>query len=135
MNDKLASLLANIFLLLTILLICYFVPFNYHFKIGIFIALIPTIAICLYFWQPFEMGKERLSFWIKFLLFGIIWSFVGLVVASLIYRVSLLKLLQFDSSAWGKIRYLGILGMGPFFAVISAVSILRIALLRRMKRK
>jgi len=114
---------------IVVFLLCY-LPQKYFLKFGeiVIVLFLFYIPLCMYFWQPSESGKEKLNYWCWFMLFSIAWTFIGIFIGSLRYRVPYFSVLRLKLTTWQKMGYLGILAMGPLFLLLSFLSLIRCAL-------
>ena len=87
--------------------------------------MIVVLLICFYFWQPQESGKEKMVYWVWITVLGVVWTFAGLWIGSLIYPASYLGLLTLQSADWEALGWMGPLVIGPFAAVLGLVSVMR----------
>jgi hypothetical protein len=115
---------SGVFLLCAVAAV-YCSPFEPQTKIALCALSIILLLGCFYLWQPQEGGKEKLGFWVRFSVFGVAWTFVGLYVGSVIYRVSYVGLLTFQAAAWEGLGWMGPLAIGPFLVVLGLVCIMR----------
>jgi len=122
-----------VFLLCAIPAICYS-PFEPKTRIALGALSIVVLLMCFYFWQLQEKGKEKMDYWVWCTVFGVGWTFVGLWIGALIYRVSYLDLLALQSTAWEGLGWMGPLAIGPFLVLLGLVSILRKGILKLLNK-
>ena len=128
-----ANGVASIVFLLSAITAIYHTPFEPKTRIALAALSIVVLLTCFYFWQPHESGKEKMRFWIKFTVFGVVWTFVGFGIGALIYRVPYLGLLTLQSAAWKSLGWMGPLAVGPFLVILGLVSIMRKGILNLLK--
>jgi hypothetical protein len=112
----------------------YCTPFEPQTKIALGALSIILLLGCFYLWQAHEGGKEKADFWVRFTVFGVAWTFVGLWIGSLIYRVSYVGLLTLQSAPWEALGWMGPLAIGPFLVVLGLVSIMRKVILNLLNK-
>lgn len=128
MNKKTIATIASLALIIFLTIAtCYTLPLEESIRMGIFIALIPILAICVYFWQLEEFSGTK--FWVFTFTLGIIWTVIGLLIVSDIYQVDIISLINLDPQSWQKLGYIGIWGVGPLVVIVSLASILRSSIL------
>jgi hypothetical protein len=105
-------------------------PLEFEIQCTLVVVLLITFVACLFFWQPSQVGEEKLVFWSLFTLFGVAWTFIGFCIGSAIYRVPYSEVLRLDSDALNSMGYLGPLAIGPLVFLVGVVTLLRRAVFR-----
>jgi hypothetical protein len=134
-KNWIANGVASIVFLIGAIAAIYYISSDPRIRIPLAALTIVVLLICLYFWQERESGKQNMSFWIWFAVFGVVWTFVGNGIGALIYRVSYIGLLSFESATWKAVGCMGPLAMGPLFVIIALVNIVRKGILNLLNNK
>ena len=93
--------------------------------------LIVVFALCIYYWQGKELDKIKPNLFM--ISFGLLWTFFGFFIGTLIYRASFVRIITFDQEELNKLGYLGILAVGPFVFLLGVVSSIRWLILKILK--
>jgi hypothetical protein len=134
-KNWIANGVASIVFLICAIIPIYYITSDPRIRIALAALTIVVLLICLYFWQERESGKQNMSFWIWFAVFGVVWTFVGNGIGALIYRVSYIGLLSFEPTTWKAVGWMGPLAMGPLFVILALVSIVRKEILSLLNNK
>ena len=128
-------MVASIVFLICAITAIYYISSDPRVQIPLAALSIVVLLICLYSWQEREGGKQNIGFWLWFAIGGVVWTFVGSGIGALIYGVSYLGLLTFKTAAWKAVGWMGPLAMGPLFAIVALVNIVRKAILNLLNNK